>query len=271
MLALCSTGLFAQFRVSLADGLPEPVSYRAVYEISFSDKALSSPQPAALVSMTGRMVYELSGGACEGYSTTQRLVTSSQLGENVRTLEDVQLAGFEQPDGKVYQFVNRRLVDQRLRHSMRGAAEQDEGQTRLAMKEPEAVDLVLTHQVLFPVRWFRQMIAAAMNGEQFFSAYLFDGSDAVGEYFQTTATIGAALDGEISDKPLAGMTHLKRWPVTVAYFQAGESTEGMTPLYEILTILYENGLNGSLYLNFGDYALDAKLTSLELLPQSDCE
>ncbi len=244
--------------------------HRVVYEIALSDKKSGVAQPASLFSLSGRMVYEMTGDVCDGYSMTQRLVTSSELTEGEVALEDVQLASFESPKGEGFQFATRRLLNQKLRQTLRGSAESAGESTQLSMKEPVKQELILPHKALFPMGYLRAMIAAAKGGETIVSAYLFDGADRVGEYYHATASIGRERIGPDQTGALALMQGKRHWPVTIAYFIVGEQAEDMTPLYEISTELYENGVNSDLYLDFGDYALDATVTDLELLPQPDC-
>ena len=246
--------------------------HRAVYELSLSgDDSGSLAQPAALNSMWGRMVYEIKGAPCVGYSITQRLVTASELSEGQRFLEDLQLSGFEDGEGRTFQFVFRRLIDQALRQSTSGYAKLETGATKLTLKEPAPEQLVLPHEVVFPAGFARKLVRAAKAGETFTSAYIFDGSEGAGDYFHATVSIGTRRNQATDDIFLRQFSTADRWPVTVAYYQAGQSIEGMAPLYEISTELFENGINGSLRLNFGAYMLEAKLVDLALLPQNACD
>lgn len=248
--------------------------YRAVYEITLEEGGRRLAQPAALMALSGRMVYELTGGPCEGYSMTQRLVTAADMVEGGRILEDLQIAGFEDPQADTFEFVSRRLIGNRLAQKQRGVATLKGDLTELTMREPQNDALTLPHKVLFPIGFQQALIKAALNGERLFSAHLFDGAEKVGAYYHTTSSIGAMTRSgpatSPAQGPLATLGTMKRWPLTIAYFQASEQSEAMTPLYELSTVLYENGVSGSLRLVFSDYVMRARLQSLDMLPVATC-
>ena len=244
--------------------------HRAVYEITLEEGGRRLAQPAALKALSGRMVYELTGSSCEGYSMAQRLVTASDMIEGGRILEDLQIAGFEDANGDSFEFVSRRLIGNQLTQKQRGVAKQTETDTELTMREPNPEILVLPHKVLFPISFLQSLISAAHDGERLFSAYLFDGAEKVGTYYHTTSTLGPERAARGAQGALSRVGKKKSWPLTIAYFQAAEQSETMTPLYELSTILYENGVSGSLQLDFGDYVMRADLKSIEMLPSASC-
>lgn len=248
--------------------------YRAVYEITLEEGGRRLAQPATLMALSGRMVYQLTGGPCEGYSMTQRLVTAADMVEGGRILEDLQIAGFEDQQADTFEFVSRRLIGNRLTQKQRGVATLKEDRTELTMREPQSDALTLPHKVLFPIGFQQALIKAALNGERLFSAHLFDGAEKVGAYYHTTSSIGPVATSEpverMSQGPLAALGTMKHWPLTIAYFQASEQSESMTPLYELSTVLYENGVSGSLRLVFSDYVMRARLQSLDMLPVAAC-
>lgn len=248
--------------------------YRAVYEITLEEGGRRLAQPAALMSLSGRMVYEVTGGPCEGYSMTQRLVTAADMVEGGRILEDLQMAGFENIEAGSFEFVSRRMIAGQIAQKQRGVAAHKADQTELTMREPEAEQLTLPHKVLFPIGFQQALIAAALRGERLFSAHLFDGAEKVGAYYHTISTLGPEgrdeARSETEQGPLARLDALKRWPLTIAYFQASDQSETMTPLYELSTILFENGVSGSLRLVFSDYVMRAQLQSIDMLPLANC-
>src|SRR5208282_5070498 len=63
-----------------------------------------------------------------------------------------------------------------------------------------------------------------------------------------------------------------RWPVTISYFDKEkdkESTE-QTPAYAIGFELYENGISRALSLDYNDFVVIGKLTSLEIKEPKPC-
>jgi hypothetical protein len=61
---------------------------------------------------------------------------------------------------------------------------------------------------------------------------------------------------------------LRRWPVTISYFDSAK--KDAAPEYVLSFDLYENGVSGSLKLDYGTFALAAQLTQFELLPSAPC-
>ena len=67
---------------------------------------------------------------------------------------------------------------------------------------------------------------------------------------------------------------MTRWPVTISYFE--QQDEGkprigeQTPVYAIAFELYENGISRALMLDYSDFTLSGKLTSLELKKAKPC-
>lgn len=56
--------------------------------------------------------------------------------------------------------------------------------------------------------------------------------------------------------------------MVVSYFN--EASKDLAPEYTLSYDLYENGVSGSLKLDYGTFALSARLRKLEILPNSAC-
>jgi len=63
-----------------------------------------------------------------------------------------------------------------------------------------------------------------------------------------------------------------RWPVTISYFDKSKKTENneQTPAYAIGFELYENGISRALVLDYNDFVVSGKLSSLELKEPKPC-
>ena len=95
--------------------------------------------------------------------------------------------------------------------------------------------------------------------------------------YNTLTVIGRKLgpddrkhdDAAAKAPKLAGVS---RWPVTISYFEkskAQKSTE-QTPVYAIGFELYENGISRALSLDYNDFVVTGKLTSLEIKDIKPC-
>jgi hypothetical protein len=67
------------------------------------------------------------------------------------------------------------------------------------------------------------------------------------------------------------LSKIKRFPVTVSYFDAGKSKGEQTPAYTLGFELYENGVSRALRLDYGNFALRGELKSIEFLKPTPCK
>lgn len=75
---------------ALPVAVPDLIAHRAVYDLELKDASDRS----GIEGMTGRMVYEFTGSACQGYKTDFRFVTQINTGDAVR-MTDQQTTTFE--------------------------------------------------------------------------------------------------------------------------------------------------------------------------------
>ena len=69
-------------------------------------------------------------------------------------------------------------------------------------------------------------------------------------------------------RPLEGM---KRWPVTLTYFDRSKQGGEQTPVYSIKFELYENGLSRALILDYGDFSISGTMSTLEMRDTKPCQ
>lgn len=103
------------------------VPHRAVYDLTL-DRA---DEKSGISGLTGRMVYEFNGSACEGYTTNFRFVTRIDMDEQPQRVTDQQTTTFESGNGKDFRFVNKTFVDKELVKEVRGDAKVADGKTFL--------------------------------------------------------------------------------------------------------------------------------------------
>jgi hypothetical protein len=83
--------------------------------------------------------------------------------------------------------------------------------------------------------------------------------------FETLTVIGKQASTPTPETDFADVLgKLRRWPVTVSYFD--EAAKDAPPEYVLSFDLYENGVSGTLKLDYGTFALTGKLRKLEMLP-----
>ncbi|TMU92223.1 cell envelope integrity protein EipB [Brucella haematophila] len=240
------------------------VPHRAVYDLTL-DRA---DEKSGISGLTGRMVYEFNGSACEGYTTNFRFVTRIDMEEQPQRVTDQQTTTFEGNDGKTFRFVNKTFVDKDLVKEVRGDAKLEGGKTVVELSKPKEnkIDLRATQ---FPTQHMEELIGKAEAGEKFYQTSLFDASEDADRVVATTVVVGKGQNptddetkfmGQFSKDPV--------WPVTIAYFDDKEKQDGL-PIYRINFKLYRNGITRDLTMDYGDFAMRGKLVKLDVFNKAD--
>ncbi len=239
--------------------------HRAVYDLSLA-RTTGTGGPAAV---RGRIVYEFSGSACEGYVTTFRQITEIQMDEGGARSSDMRSSTFEEGDGSAFRFKTDNFVDGRLVESVDGRASRaKDGALSVSLNKPATAKSDFAPGPIFPTAQMFHVLDAAKKGERATEVPVFDGGDGGMKIFDTTSIIGNELKRAPSDASLANAAELKnvrRWPVTVSYFDQ-KKTES-EPNYTLSFDLYENGVSGALKINYGNYSLNGTVSKFEVLPQ----
>ncbi|CTQ61641.1 MAG: cell envelope integrity EipB family protein [Roseibium album] len=247
------------------------VPHQAVYDMKLGEKEDNS----GISGLSGRMVYEFTGNACEGYSVNFRFVTRFQNADGGSQVTDLQTTSFEEPQAESYQFLSKTFVDQELVEESKGKATAGTQTKTINLKAPSEKSLEIGHEVLFPTEHLLTILESAENGVPFISADIYDGAESGEKVYATTTVIGSKTvspvkaDTEDPDAPLAGLNY---WPVTVAYFDPGaeDATGELTPVYQLSFWLFQNGVSGHLTLDYGDFTIKGKMAALELHEDTGC-
>lgn len=236
--------------------------HRAVYDLSLDDAVDRS----SITGITGRMVYEFDGSACDGYTVRYRFVTRIDTDE-ASQLSDLQTTTYEDAGGKSFSFVSRSFVDQELEKEVKGNAtlEADATSVRLEKPEPKSVSITKTQ---FPTQHLIELIDKAKTRETFYETTIFDGSDEADKVMTTTVVIGKSEATGPRDPERKAMDELGDdlfWPVEIAYFDLSEGNGEEIPSYRIAFKLHENGITRDLLMDYGDFAMKGQLVGLEML------
>ena len=89
----------------------------AIYDL----KLTSSRGKRLLEAARGRIVYDFSGSACEGYALQFRQVTELDNGEGKVSLSDLRTTTWEQADGKSFRFKSQNYMDEKRVPRLRGS------------------------------------------------------------------------------------------------------------------------------------------------------
>ena len=246
-------------------------SHRAAYDISLVDSAAPPPTSAPTpISATGLIAYEFRGSACEGYTSNFRQMTEMERSEGDPVSMQVNATSFEDANGKSMRFEIdfRRARRTRLRsRALRTRGADDDLRVVLTKPKPQTLDF--GREVLFPTQHIERLIEAAKHGGGVIQARVYDGSDTGAKIFSTLSVIGKeAMKPDEDTETASALGGIRRWPVVVSYFD--EAKTDAPPEYTLSFDLYENGVSGTLKLDYGAFALRARLRKLEILPTSAC-
>ena len=247
--------------------------HRAVYDLTLAKSGGKRPIEA----VHGRILYDFSGNACEGYALQFRQVSEIDSGEGKKALSDLRAATWEEGDAKSFRFNSENKVNERVVDTVDGNAGRDGSGVSVKLSKPQAKSFDLDAKIVFPTEHVRRVIEAAEAGKTLLELSVFDGSESGEKVFSTLAVIGNAIapgdklpdDAAAGNRTLAGM---KRWPVTISYFEQGTAKTGeQTPAYAIGFELYENGISRALTLDYGDFTVSGIMSQLEIKDTPACK
>ena len=247
--------------------------HQALYELSLVKSRGSSPVNSA----RGRILYNFTGNACNGYTSDFRQVSELDLGEGKVTLSDLRSTAWEDGAGKSYRFkIDSRMNDQPS-SPVDGIAERTGDHITVKLKLPEAKTFTLDGATVFPTEQIKRIIAAAREGKSLLELSVYDGSDNGEKVYNTLTVIGAPVAADkAAAKPDAStasdeLKTMTRWPVTVSYYDRdAKRTEGeQTPVYAMSFELYENGVSRSLVLDYNDFVIAGALGKFDVKESKD--
>src|SRR5229473_6055598 len=194
------------------------LAHQALYELNL----VKSRGSNSINGARGRILYNFSGSACEGYTSEFRQVSELDSGEGKLTLSDLRSSSWEDAAGKSYRF----KIDARMNDSdstpVDGTAERAGDHITVKLKQPEAKTFNLDGNIVFPTEQIQHIIAAAREGKTVLELMVYDGSDNGEKVYNTLSVIGQPIPGDRTvaapDPSTASdaMKSLTRWPVTVS-------------------------------------------------------
>jgi hypothetical protein len=263
--------LLASIASARAEAATPLASHRAAYEISLSDTDSSRPPNGQTpIAAAGLIAYEFRGSPCEGYASNFRQLTELQRNEGNPVSSDIRAISFEDGDGKNLKFqIDSQGSGESPPTIVGSAARGDAGGTVVRLTKPAAERIEIGADVLFPTQHIERIIAKAVEGGGTMEARVYDGSDTGKKVFATLTVIGKEATSPAADAATAeALGKMRRWPVSVSYFD--EAMKDAPPEYVLSFDLYENGVSGTLKLDYGAFVLTAKLSKLEWLPTPAC-
>lgn len=255
-------GWTATVLAGAAAALPaELAPHRAYYELVLAGES------SHLIDAEGAFAVEWQAH-CEGVAGRQRLWFVGRLPDGGAFDYDVRFTTFESADDRHMRFSMRSYQEGDLIEEFRGQARmpEDGGAGRATYTVPAGVEMRLPPNTLFPTRHVERLIERAEAGAPVDSFGLFDGA---GVGSDALSFVTAAIGEPVPPAPDATGQSERAWPVALAYHPVAEG-DGGTPLFELSFQLTADGVMRDVVLDYGAFALKARLDRLERLTSPEC-
>src|SRR3954449_13475415 len=107
-------------------------SHRAVYDLKLS----TTRGKRSMSAVRGRILYDFSGNACEGYALQFRQVSELDSGEGKVAVSDLRATSWEDGEAKRLRFHSQNYFDDNLRDKVDGEAARDKDGVAVKLTEP---------------------------------------------------------------------------------------------------------------------------------------
>jgi EipB-like len=247
-------------------------SHRAIYDLSTSRLDSGS----GYSSVEGRLAYELTGTACDGWAVTYRIANRYVQPEKGTQVLDTQLTTWESGDGLEMNLSQKQFVGGNLdsEEKLKVKREKANLEAKGQMTAPKELDFTIPSEALFPSTHQVHLLDAAKKGITHDASIVYDGSDGEKTYKAISFIGKMRAPGTFApDKDNVEASPLKTlssWPITISYFPTDDQSVEK-PVYQASFNMYENGVSTDLVLDYGTYALKGKLAKLDMLKMDACD
>lgn len=244
--------------------------HKATYRLSLD----GSKPSGQLEEMSGEIAYEITGDACAGYTTLTRQQSVASAGDGAPQRQTVTSKAWEDGEAKAYRFTTVTEGGDDDGTELEASVARD-GRDALdvTVARPKAATLRLKGDILLPTEHVRRVLAAAAAGDSVLQAKVYDGASDPDKVFDTLAVIGrpSTDEGRLAAPARAALAGHAFYPVSVSYYDGGAGGVDRTPAYVMSFALYDNGVVGSLKIDYGKFALVGAMATFEALKApADC-
>jgi hypothetical protein len=248
--------------------------HRATYNISLIDARAG----AGVSELSGRMVYELTGSECAGFTQTMRFVTRTTNQEGNVSLSDLRSLSWEDGSGDRFRFNSSQYRNDALAEQTVGEAVRRKrpSEIRVELTKPKRKVTRISADAMFPIQHSRNLLQAARDGRKLFATDLFDASESGEKVYATNAFIGARLEAgynkSLDRVPGSdSLDTLPAWPVAMSYFEKGTEKTDAVPAYELAFVFFDNGVSRRIRIDYGDFSIRGDLKELVMLDAAKCD
>jgi EipB-like len=244
------------------------VPHRAVYDMTLGEARSGS----SVTDVQGRMVFEITGSSCEGYTQNMRFVTRMSSAEGQPSVSDLRSTTFETGDATIFRFNGTQSRDQKPGEAATGEGKRPTRDDDLAvdLTKPEKKKITIGNKANLPVQHSIALVVAGRAGQTRLKADLYDGSESGDKVYETTATIGVQVPPG-GNKKLPAVKNaevletLPSWPVSISYYEKGSDKQDAAPAYELAFLFFENGVTRKLVIDYGEFSIKGDLKEITFL------
>jgi len=245
-------------------GRIELVPHRAVYVMELG-RARSGGNVAGA---KGVMVMEWAK-SCAGWTVKQRLKLDLVDNEGTTMATEANFSSFEALDGLSYRVTARNTRNGRVTEDIQGSAslKRKAGTGTADFTQPKGVRFDLPRGTVFPTEHVRDLIGEARRGKRTVYRVVFDGATLDGP-LEVNAVIGNPVPAGTGRWAKDPLTNRPSWHMRLAFFPLKESKA--EPDYELGLRLFDNGVADDFELDYGAFAVNARLERIEPLEVPRC-
>lgn len=238
------------------------ISHRAVYDIK-----LHSSTPTTDVQTVSGQTHILFQDVCDGWAITEDYAISFGLGEDVSASFISHYETWESKDGSSFSFSvleNSNIDDEQV---YEGFANLSDGYAEAFYSSGSGQAIELPADTVFPVQHMQRLVKKAQDGVALYQSNIFLGGDSQQALYLVNAVLGKEKTTPAPPE-LGNIGQASYWPITLAYFKTDAPTAA--PEYEIEVKLQANGVIRSYLADYGNFVVQAKLSSGESLETPTC-
>ncbi len=163
--------------------------HRAIYDL----KLARSKGSHGLEAVRGRILYDFSGNACDGYQLQFRQVSELDSGEGKTALSDLRSTTWEAGNAQTFRFNSENLIDDKRTDRVDGHAERNAKMVAINLSKPKDKNFTAPVSAVFPTEHMRRIIAAAREGKSILEFPVYDGSESGEKLYNTLTVIGQPI------------------------------------------------------------------------------
>lgn len=245
------------------------VPHKALYDI----RMVSRKNGSQVLNISGKMFFEWNK-VCDAWTTDHRFNLKYEYADTAPINITSDFSTYEAYDGSSLNFNSRRKRNGDLYQEIRGIAEMPEngGKGEAVYSMPEGLIYDLKPDTLFPMAHTLKLLEHAENGQKFYNATVFDGSDEDGPV-EINSFIGKESNAMADVDPSSGidvtLVNTPSWNVRMAFFPTINPKAEAD--YEMSATFHNNGVISDMLVEYSDFSVTQKLVALEEIEPETCE